>query len=247
MVHRVEKRSAFPNKHHVTFPQLTLFVPLSPVMASGTTIKTNKPDFFGLTCHIFSCCIFKGILRSPTGCVQTAVLRLPWKRRRKAHTSPVPCPAPSVDTAGWSRPRLPVPWGRDLAASRSGTHSSLVPTQPLGHASRPLPLRLLKSSFPFKGADKFRTQPAPLLFPQEDSYGKGEQTEMEKRESQEKRVREETLITESTCPKRSGLSGWGHNAGTAAPTASGEGCDGARRGAGAAAPGRLPGARLAEV
>lgn len=101
MTHKVEKWSAFPTKYYTTFPQLILFIPQSSVMASSTTVKINKFNFFGLTCHIF--CFFKSILNSPTNHVQTAVLKVPWqRRRRKVHTFSLLCSAPSLDNTGWS-------------------------------------------------------------------------------------------------------------------------------------------------
>lgn len=122
MTHRVEKGSAFPTKYYMSFPQVVLFIPQSSVTASSTTVKINKFDFFGLTCHIFCCCFFKSILNSPTDCVQTEVFNLPWKRRRrKAHTFSLLCSAPSLDNTGRSQPQLVVPQGRNLSSCHRGT------------------------------------------------------------------------------------------------------------------------------
>lgn len=123
MTHRVEKWSAFPTKYYMTFPQvILLFVPQSSVMASSTAVKINKFYFFVLTCHIFCCCFFKSILNSPTDHVQTVVLKVPWKRRRrKAHTFSLVCSAASLDTGGWSEPQLLMPQGRNLSSSHRGT------------------------------------------------------------------------------------------------------------------------------
>ena len=64
---------------------------------------------------------FKSILNGPTDCVWTVVLKLPWKRWRKAHTFSLLCSAPPLDNAGWSQPQLLVPRGRDLSSSHRGT------------------------------------------------------------------------------------------------------------------------------
>jgi len=116
MTHRDQRWSAFPTKYYMTFPQVIFFVPQSSVTASSTTVKINKFDSFGLACYISRGCFFKSILSSPIDGVQTAVLKLPWKRRRRqAHIFSLSRSAPSFDNMGW--PQLPVPPGRNTSSS----------------------------------------------------------------------------------------------------------------------------------